>query len=300
MTGRVERRREWAVALAVGLDFLILIPYFIVGFMAMSWPIIAESLRGSLLTVVGIVSLITLRRIHRGKLGRYEYGSGKLEQAITILIACLLLLAAGLLLWRISGLAPQHRPSPFLATSAVMLVCLNVVLNGIQLFSLYRASRDGGSIIVRAQYHARWVKTAASIFVVIAVAVAMITSDPQVARLAEQIGTLCVIVIMVGTAVAMLRDALPDLLDRSLPETAQHAVNRVLARNIEAFEQLGRIRTRRAGETLHVEMELFLDGKRPLAEASALAESMSQQMMEEIPGVDPVIVLRAVPSEEVR
>lgn len=297
MLGAIERRRERAVALAVGLDIALLIPYSIVGIAAMSWPIIAECLRGSLLVVVGLVSLFTLRRIHRDRLGRYEYGSGKLEQGITILIACLLLLAAGLLLWRISGMAPAPRPSPFLATVAIGLVFTNLVLNCAQLFSLHRASLDGGSIIVRAQYHARWAKTIASALIVVAVSISMISDDPVLTRRADQLGTLCVIVIMVGTAIAMLRECLPDILDRSLPEPVQHAINRVLAQNIDAFEQLGRIRTRRAGNVLHVELELFLDQTRPLGEASALADRMSSQLAEEIPGVDPVIVLRALPGE---
>lgn len=252
MVDAVQRRREVAVGLAIGLDLLILGPYIVIGIATPSWPIIAESLRGGLLLVVAIVSLITLRRIHRDRLGAYDYGAGKLEQAITLSIAALLLIAAGLLLWRVALLAPTPPASPLLATSAVVLVFVNLVLNGAQLWSLHRASRDGGSIIVRAQYQARWVKTIASAFVVVAVTLAMVAGDPQLSRRASQIGTLIVIVIMVGTAVAMLREALPDLLDRSLPEAVQQAVNRVLARNIDDFEQLGRVRTRSAGNVLHV------------------------------------------------
>jgi len=295
MVDAVQRRREVAVGLAIGLDLLILGPYIVIGIATPSWPIIAESLRGGLLLVVAIISLITLRRIHRGQLGGYDYGAGKLEQAITLSIAALLLLAAGLLLWRVALLAPTPPASPLLATSAVVLVFVNLVLNSVQLWSLHRASRDGGSIIVRAQYQARWVKTVASAFVVVAVTLAMIAGDPELSRRASQIGTLIVIVIMVGTAVVMLREALPDLLDRSLPEAVQQAVNRVLARNIEDFEQLGRIRTRRAGNVLHVELELFLDPARTVGEASLLAERMSLQLAEEIPGVDAVIVPRALP-----
>jgi len=295
MVDAVQRRREVAVGLAIGLDLLILGPYIVIGIATPSWPIIAESLRGGLLLVVAMVSLVTLRRIHRDRLGGYDYGAGKLEQAITLSIAALLLLAAGLLLWRVALLAPTPPASPFLATAAVVLVFVNLLLNSAQLWSLHRASRDGGSIIVRVQYQARWVKTIASAFVVVAVTLAMVATDPELSRRASQIGTLIVIVIMVGTAVAMLREALPDLLDRSLPESVQQAVNRVLARNIDDFEQLGRIRTRSAGNVLHVELELFLDPARTVGEASLLAERMSLQLAEEIPGVDAVIVPRALP-----
>jgi len=295
MIGQAERRRETAVTLAVVLDIVMLVPYTYVGIATGSWTIIAECLRGALLILVGIVSLVTLRRIHRKRLGAYEYGAGKLEQSVTVLIATLLILAAGILLWRISGLAPQPAPPAYLAGLAIVLVVLNFFLNCTQLWSLRRASRDGASLIVRAQYQARWVKTAASAFVVVAVTISMVSDNAQAARLADQLGTLTVIVIMVGTGIAMLRECLPDLLDRSLPETVQHGINRVLARNIDDFEQLGRIRTRRAGTVMHVEMELFLDQARSLGEASQIAEQMERQLAEEIPGVDAVIVLRASP-----
>src|SRR5690625_6557520 len=151
-----------------------------------------------------------------------------------------------------------------------MLVDHITFQNCTQRWNLRRASRDGASLIVRAQYQARWVKTAASAFVVVAVTISMVSDNAQAARLADQLGTLTVIVIMVGTGIAMLRECLPDLLDRSLPETVQHGINRVLSRNIDAFEQLGRIRTRRAGSVMHVELELFLDHGRSLGEASRL------------------------------
>ncbi|WP_366554719.1 cation diffusion facilitator family transporter [Aquibaculum sediminis] len=292
MLGPAEQRREKAVGFAVALDFITLIPYAAVGILALSWPIIADSLRGALLIAVGLVSYTTLRRIHRRRLEHYEYGAGKLEQSITILIAGLLLLTAGVLLWRVAGLAVKPQPTGILATSAIAMAFMIFAVNGIQLFGLYRANRDGESLIVRAQYQARWVKTVASGLVTAAVTVAMLTENPEVARRADQIGTLCVIIVMAGAGIAMLRNSLPDLLDRSLPEPLQHGINRVLARNIDAFEQLGRVRTRRGGSVIHVEMELFVDRNRPLGEASDLAERIGAELAEEIPGVDPVVILR--------
>src|SRR5690625_7836399 len=108
MLGQAERRREVAVAVAVTLDIVILIPYTYVGIVAESWTIIAEALRGVLLISVGIVSFITLRRIHRQRLGIYEYGAGKVEEAVTGVIATLLGFAAAAPLWQAAGPAPQR------------------------------------------------------------------------------------------------------------------------------------------------------------------------------------------------
>ncbi|HLS69612.1 MAG TPA: cation diffusion facilitator family transporter [Kiloniellales bacterium] len=287
-------KQERTLGLNILLDICIFLPHVYVGIASASWTIIADFLRGGLLITISIVAYLTLRRIHRQRLSVYDYGAGKLERSIAILIATLLLLISGMLLWRVSGLMPQARPPLYLAGFAIVLVVINFLANCFQLWTLYRAMRQSGSLIVRAQYQARWVMTIASVFVVTAVSVSMISSDAELARRADQLGTLTVIVIMVWSAINMLRECLPDLLDHSLPESFQHAINRVLARNIDAFEQLGRIRTRRAGSVMHVELELFLDQGKSLGQASHLAEQMQRELAEEIPGVDAVVVLRAL------
>lgn len=287
-------KQERTLGLNILLDICIFLPHVYVGIASASWTIIADFLRGGLLITISIVAYLTLRRIHRQRLSVYDYGAGKLERSIAILIATLLLLISGMLLWRVSGLMPQARPPLYLAGFAIVLVVINFLANCFQLWTLYRAMRQSGSLIVRAQYQARWVMTIASVFVVTAVSVSMISSDAELARRADQLGTLTVIVIMVWSAINMLRECLPDLLDHSLPESFQHAINRVLARNIDAFEQLGRIRTRRAGSVMHVELELFLDQGKSLGQASHLAEQMQRELAKEIPGVDAVVVLRAL------
>lgn len=293
-----ELQRERTLAWNILLDIGIFLPHVYVGIASESWTIIAEFLRGGLLIAVSLVAFFTLRRINRQQLSAYDYGAGKLERAIAVLIATLLIVLSGMLLWRIAGLAPQAKPPAYLVSFAILLVVVNFLANCVQLWSLYRANRQDGSLIVRAQYQARWVMTIASVFVVAAVVVSMISTDADIARRADQLGTLTVIIIMVGTGVVMLRECLPDLLDQSLPEGVQHAINRVLARNIDGFEQLGRIRTRRAGAVTHVELELLLDHARPLGQASRLADRMQRQLAQEISGVDAVIVLRALPDSK--
>lgn len=288
-----ERQREHAVALAVGLDLILFIPYTYVSVSSMSWTMIAECLRFGLLLVVGIVSYLTMRRIHRGRMHHYEYGADKLEEGLSVVIALLLILTAGMLLWRISGLAPSPKLPPGLAAAAIALVFTNLAINCGQLYSLYRAHRHGGSVIVRAQYQARWVKAIASAIVAIPVTITMVADNRELATLADQIGTLVVIVIMVGSGISMIRQSLPDLLDRALPETLQQGINRVLARHIDDYEQLGEVRTRSAGNVMHVELELFMDPAKSMAEASAAANRLRHALAEELPGVHPVILLRA-------
>ena len=55
---------------------------------------LAEGIRGGLMTVVDIVALVVLRRLHRGTLTGFDFGTAKIEQFVGIAIALSLLAGA--------------------------------------------------------------------------------------------------------------------------------------------------------------------------------------------------------------
>src|SRR5688572_23543944 len=95
-----QHKQERALALAIWLDFILIIPYCIVALAVGSLAMIAEILRGIPLMIVVAFSLRTLRRIHRGLIADYDYGIGKLERSLSGTAAVLLLGAAGFVVWR--------------------------------------------------------------------------------------------------------------------------------------------------------------------------------------------------------
>jgi cation diffusion facilitator family transporter len=295
LSKELQKRRESALIMALSLDGAMLFLYLVIGIWAGSITILAEAIRGGLLLIVGLASLVTLRRIHRGQLGPYDYGAGKLEQSLTVAIGFLLIVSAALLFWRLTGLEPVESRTFGQAAFSITSVTVNLIINASQLWFLHKASRGGDSVIMTAQYWSRWVKTVASFIVVLTVSYAMVADDPSSALVAEQLGTLLVVAIMIGTGAAMIKGSLPDLLDRSLPEAMQFAINRVLAANIDGYEQIGRVRSRRSGNTTHVEIEVFLSPVQSMQQASDFAAKMEEGLKRELPGTDPVIILRSMP-----
>jgi hypothetical protein len=112
-------KQERAVALVIWLDSLIIPPYLFVGIWAGSLAIVAEVLRGSLLLIVTGFSLRTLRRTHRGLIVDYDYGVGKLERALSSVVALLLLLAAGFIVGRAFITEAEPPPSAFAVKLAI-------------------------------------------------------------------------------------------------------------------------------------------------------------------------------------
>jgi cation diffusion facilitator family transporter len=288
-----QLKQERALAIVILLDLLLIVPYLAVGIAVGSLVMVAEVLRGGLLLLVICVSLRTLRRAHRHRTGYYEYGIGKLERALSFAVAVLLLLAAGFIFWEAFVGQPKPPPSRWLATLAVVFVCLNLGINTYSLFPMWRSLREEPSVIVLAHFRARLTKAVGSVVVVVCVAIHMFSSDPTTVRIAEAVGAVCVAGFMIVVAVGLLREAMPDLLDRAISEPMQMQVNRVLANFFSDYDELIAVRTRRSGNTAHVEITLGFSPEMNLGALLEILSRMQKDLEQAIPNSDILIVPRA-------
>jgi len=71
------------MALGVGTDVLTATPMLGIAIWSHSLTLLADAMRGGLLTLLQLFVYIMLRRIHRRRLPSYEYGSGKIEASST-------------------------------------------------------------------------------------------------------------------------------------------------------------------------------------------------------------------------
>jgi|KBSSwiStaDraftv2_1062776.scaffolds.fasta_scaffold265661_2 divalent metal cation (Fe/Co/Zn/Cd) transporter len=288
-----QHKQERAIGFVVWLDVLIIPPYLAVGLAVGSLAIIAEVLRGGLLLLVVVVSLRALRRSHRGLVADYDYGIGKLERALSGGVAVLLLCAAGFIVWRAFVLKPQAPPSSFLAALAIGLVFVNLGVNSFPLIPLWRSLRGQPSLMVLSLFRAGLAKALGSVVVVTTVCIHGLASNPMAGRIAEAVGALVVVGFMIVVAVGLLREALPDLLDRAIAEPMQMQVTRTLATFYHDYDELIAVRTRRSGNIAHVEITLGFAPEKSLGDLSEIVARMREHLQQAIPNSDIVIVPRA-------
>ena len=62
-----------------------------IGIMGGSLTLVAEVIRGGLMCLIELFSLVVMRRIHRGQLADLEFGTGKLEQVANTVIGAAML-----------------------------------------------------------------------------------------------------------------------------------------------------------------------------------------------------------------
>src|SRR5262249_22185570 len=143
---------------------------------------------------IELFSLVVMRRIHRGELADLEFGTGKLEQIANAVIGAAMLAGA---LWvmgsALAELAGERAVgTPFGLAMAAMAGALNAYLNYLAWDRMRRALRPESSLVLLGPLRARLVKLCSSLFVLVTLSLAALSTDEEVVAWADAIGSIFV------------------------------------------------------------------------------------------------------------
>jgi divalent metal cation (Fe/Co/Zn/Cd) transporter len=289
------RSRERALLFGLLLDASLFFPYLAAAIWANSLTLIGEAARGGLLILLEFYLFLLLRRIHRGRTAEYEFGTGNLEQFGNLAVGVAMIGAA---LSMLAGIAARWAVPPVQEAGGLLLGILMAVVNlGFNLaalLSVWRAGRDGTSIILAGQIRARLSKTISSAVVVLVTLVNAAGAGDAVGRVADLLGAAFVVCVMVSLGVELCRKAMPSLVEQTLGEARQRCINQVLARHFDRFDALGAVRSRQTGGGALVELQLGFAGTRSMAEVQRAADAVAAEIAALIQGAEVVVVPYAV------
>ena len=287
-----QRGRERALILVALLDSTLVCLLLLVGVFGGSLTCLAEALRGGLVDLIALVSLFVMRRLHRGTLRGFDFGTGKIEQLCSLAIAAALAVSA---VWVAHDavelfLSERSDATPLALTLAAVTGALNVCINVIAWDEVRSAARGRPSAIMHAQVRSRWTKLLSSLTVQVTMTLAAIAKDPMLAAMADAVGALLVCGVMAVAAKDLLAESLPDLLDRSMDRVARPALVQAMAA-LPGFALAG---FRSRGTTRAFVLEVMLACPAG-AEVRALAESerrLAVELRRLLPDVELSLVVR--------
>jgi divalent metal cation (Fe/Co/Zn/Cd) transporter len=290
-----QRARERSIAVALVMDIILMAACAVAAVLAGSVTMIAELVRGLLMTAIEVFALVVMRRIHRGRLAILEFGTSKLEQLVNLLIAGGMLAGAMWILFDVvklvSGVDDPGSPAGFAV--AAIASGINLYINALALDGMRRAARGGGSLIMQGQLQARIVKVVSSAFVQLMLTIAALSTDAAIIVWCDAIGAIFVCGFIIHSAIGMLRAGLPDLIDQSVTEEFQAAINRMLAKHFEDYDRLDQVRTRRSGEKVYAEVALAFQSTLTIGVVNARIDAMKASLREEIGDADISILAAA-------
>lgn len=290
-----QQDKERALFRALWLDATTFVFVLVAGLSSGSLTIIAELPRGGLLFLIEVITVATLYRSHRGKFSDFEYGIGKIERVIAVVIVGGLFIAAAFTfdatIHRLSH--PVALPTPAMILS-VMAASYNLMVNLYCFGEFTRANRNESSLIVAAQVRSRLVKIIASGVVTLILVITTWLADPKAATLIDCLGAIFVVGYMVVSGWALLRESLPDLLDRALPEPEQLLLLRVITSHFGDFENFGSIKSRRSGGRAFIDINIDFQPSAPMSEVTGLCATIEKEIVVLIPDAIVSVVPRVM------
>jgi divalent metal cation (Fe/Co/Zn/Cd) transporter len=283
-----QQAEENSVQFALAADFGLVTLLAAIAVLGGSLTMAAETIRGTLMDLIELFSLMVLKRIHRGELADLEFGTGKLEQVANTVIGAAMLGGA---LWIgsrvVAVLTGVSAPgTPLGLAMAAMAGAVNLYVNFLSWDRVRRAMRAESSIVMQGQLQSRRVKLVSSLFVLITMTVAAASTDDRVVAWADVLGSLFVAGFIVVNAFDMLSTGLVDLLDRSAGRKVHEAIDRALVRHANDYHELARIRSRRSGRVIFIELALRFDPALSIAQINQRIDALKQSLGHEIEHAD--------------
>ncbi len=291
-----QRGRESALLLAWTLDFAMLLLLLIVGgIVGQSLTCLAEAIRGALMTLIDLLTLLVMRRIHRGALRGFDYGTGKIEQLCSVGVACGLFIGAAWVAYSAVAMALEEGSdaSPFGLTAAAVVSAFNLVLNFVAWDGVRRATLGTPSAIMRALLQARVTKLMASVLIQATMTIAALAKDPVVVALADGLGAVIVSAIMMKAGLDLMAESVPDLLDKSVATIAGPALEHAAASLPSGFGLAG-FRSHGTSRAVALEVALTCPEDTAVRAVEEVERQLTVDLAAALPGVELAVSIRTM------
>ena len=286
------------MSLGVGTDVLLCTPILVIAIWSGSLTLLADAMRAGLLTLLELFAYVVMRRIHRGRLPSYQYGSGKIESVLNLLIGIALVLSS---IWifalGVLSMLQPPQPSPLGFSVAAATGAVNTTQNACMFVTFLSARRLGASILIDGQVRTRLLKVVSSASATLAILVSAMVAGQISGRVADLVGSAVVVQMMLWTAYQMIAGALPDLMDRMLDPSQLTLVNRVLLCNLERIDAIHHVRSRRCGVMKYIEIGVGFSVDRRMGEIDAINQSLKKELEAHLPDARVTLVAVSVASE---
>ncbi|NDA26887.1 MAG: cation transporter, partial [Verrucomicrobia bacterium] len=178
-------------------------------------------------------------------------------------------------------------------------------LPGIVIFTLYAfigfgiwarnrwILRHQHSPIIESQARLWFSKACFDAFMAAALILELLFRDQPWSFYLDPFASLLGVAFMLHAAYAISSSSVDDLMDATLGETTQLQILRQLVRHMDDYERLHKVRSRRSGSHIFVEVFLEFDSNLRMAEVETRIDRLRQAIAETIPGADVSILPHA-------
>ena len=294
----MTREKEiYTVTIIGGLvNLLLLVFKFVAGFLAHSGAMIADATHSFSDFITDIVVLVFVRLGNRPKDKNHDYGHGKYETlAMTIIGVALMIVAIGIIVegakkiafW--AGGGTLEEPGMLAFWAAVVSI---LTKEAIYRYSIIKARKlDSKAVEANAWHHRS--DALSSLGTAVGIGGAIFLGDRW--AILDPIASVIVGGILVKVAFDILKEAVGDLMEQSLPDKIENEMLE-LVKGIPGVAKPHNLRTRRIGNHYAIEIHIMMDGDITLREAHDKATEVEEVLREHY-GKETHVAVHVEPNE---
>lgn len=262
-------------------NMILLICKFAAGILGNSAAMIADAVHSLSDFLTDIVVIVMVRLSSKPADSDHDYGHGKYETIATSIIGITLVVVGVMIGWNgIEKIAafcngePQKSPEIIALVAALASICLKEWL--------YRVTKKVASEVNSQALEANaWHHRSdafSSIGTAIGIGGAVILGNSW--AVLDAIAAVVVSVMIVMTAMRLLREASGELLEESLPKTTEDRITAIVYRD-KMVHDMHNLHTRKIGNIIAIEMHLRMPGNITLTDAHKHATAIETSLRDE-------------------
>ncbi len=281
-------RRVAAASLVVTVCLLAL--KLTVGIISDSIAVLSDAVDSGTDLAGGAAALVSLRIAAQPADEDHPYGHGKVEAVSASVAATVVGLGGGLITFQAVRRLIEGSPAIDVDIGIAAMV-IAAVANIVMATLMRREARRSGSMALSAESTHLQTNVVQAGAIIAGLALVKITGE----RLFDPITALLLAAYMAWTAIGIVRIALEDIMDQSLPDAELIAIEEVLSAHKGEVLGYHRLRTRRAGTTRHIDMHLIFESDRTVVDVHNTSDNIEADIQARLP--DAEVVIHAEPDE---
>jgi ferrous-iron efflux pump FieF len=258
-------------------------------YLSNSLTILSDLLKESADFLSVLAAFLTIRAVRRSPDHRFAYGIGRLENLVSLSIGLLMLISALWITWH----SAHHLASPQMAEGTIPGICIffAYTLIGYRIyFQARHVCQKQPSAIMESQARLWFSKANFDALMGSSLLLAYFFRDQSWSWYLDPLASLVGVLFMLHAAWAMTSSSVNDLLDATIEETTQLRILRQLVQHLDDYDRLHKIRTRRSGPRIYIEIFLQFDPLLLMGEVQKRIQKLQQSIGEIIPGADVSII----------
>ena len=288
----VLKAQERTVRLGVFVDLGAVLPVVVTAVLSGSMLLLSDIFDYARSIAAGIIAWGILRRIRKGDVQEYDYGTGKLESLGGLIGSIIFMVGlvgmAGLAGYRI--LYPIKLHAGFTALG-VLFQFIGLLISSWLWWRNLKLARQSSNPLIEMEWRAKRADTLNNLAVMLGLILTLALRPVPWSIYIDPVCALIFTVYAIASFIPTVRDGILDLLDKTLAEDLQLKINRNLANNFAGYDGFHGVRSRRMGHRVLIDIALSFDPAKTIGDAMGTVAHLKDGIRHDIPHSEVNVIL---------